>query len=138
MAPTVNWLTGVVTIPETDMIPDGDGGRILDLDWLRLQLHGIEASEEGIAHLRLHRRFDPYTMSGIVYDQGVEIIEANGYSLLLEALGPLYRVVTQGGNTNAGDVQVLNGVGLVVNNSAGQTRITDGAGGGGDLKHGFR
>lgn len=135
MAISTNWLSLIVTIPQADLVFVGGDDYEMDIEWLRRELHLIEWSEIGQSKLRIHRRIDPYVISGVTYTQAIEII--NGYLIEFEQTGSPYRVRLLGGNTNVGDVAILNGVQIVPSNSAGQTTVA-GSGGQLDGRLGFR
>lgn len=138
MAASVDWLTKIVTIPQSDLTPVGPDQYTLNTDTLRALLHAVEwTAGEGVPHLRIHLHRDPYTMSGVDYADAVEII--NGYTILFERqiTDPFYQVIMEGGNTNVGDVQIRNGVSVTTNNSAGKSS-TDGAQELDRTHHGFR
>lgn len=130
MALSVNWSTKVVTVPKADttfVSTDPVSGREireLDLDAFRLELKRIEASEEGMPFVDIHRHNTTVTVGGVTLARVIEII--NGYQVEFE--DGQYAVNLAGANSNVGDVAVVNQVSVRSANSAGLIQIASGSG----------
>lgn len=130
MALSVNWATKVVTVPKADttfVSTDPVSGREIrefDLSAFRLELKAIEASEEGIPFVDIHRHNTTVTISGVTLARVIEII--NGYQIEFE--DGQYAVNLVGANSNVADVAVVNQVSIRANNSAGLIEVTSGSG----------
>ena len=127
MAISIDWDTKIVSIPKADLTLVDAGPpeiREIDLDWFRMELKAIEASEEGIPYLDIHRHITETTLSGVTYARFVEII--NGYTVTFE--DGQYAVNTVGANTNLADVTNVNQVSLRLFNSAGLQKVSIGSG----------
>lgn len=115
MALSVNFTTGVITVPQADLTLVSGTLYELDLDDLRNELRDIEGSEEGILYPIIHNHTPPATLGGVVFARAVEII--NGYTIVFE--DDQYGVDIVGGNSNIADVLVRNQVSVNTANSAG-------------------
>ena len=107
MAPTIDWATGLITIPKTDTTLVDAGPpeiRSLSMDDLHADLKALEASETGIVFPEAHRNESAITMSGEDFPRLVEFI--NGYTVDLEN-GP-YVCRLLDGNNNMQEVLVVN------------------------------
>jgi len=128
MAISIEWGTKVITIPKTYLTLDSGTLYELDSDVFRLDLKGLEESEEGMAHLDTHQHNTTVTISGVTYVRTIEII--NGYSIEFE--DDPYTVIITGSNNNFHDVAsgilVQNQVQVIPSNSAGYIQIAVGSG----------
>jgi len=117
MATSVNWITGVITVPRTDMTLIQASPEVRELDTTAFfdELKLLEASEEGIPWPDTQRHNLSYTISGITYAESLEIIPP--YSVTFE--DGTYAVVLKGTNNNIIDVANTNQVRILGNNSAG-------------------
>jgi hypothetical protein len=117
MAVSVNWITGVITIPRADMpiIQVSPEVRELDTAVFFDDLKDLEASVEGMPWPDTQRHNLPYTISGITYAESLEIIPP--YSVTFE--DGTYAVSLKGTNNNLIDVANTNQVRILANNSAG-------------------
>ena len=115
MAPTVDWLTKVVTIPQSDLTLVSGTTYELDMDAYRFELKAVEASEEGMPHPDIHNHVTDVLMGGVTFAPFVIII--NGYTLTFE--DGQYSVNVIGANTNTQDVLNRNQVSVATSNSAG-------------------
>jgi hypothetical protein len=117
MAVSVNWITGVITIPRADMpiIQASPEVRELDTATFFDDLKDLEASVEGMPWPDTQRHNLPYTISGITYAESLEIIPP--YSVTFE--DGTYAVSLKGTNNNLIDVANTNQVRILANNSAG-------------------
>lgn len=115
MAISVNWSTGVITVPQADLTPLGGSRYQLDVNAFRLALKDLEDSEEGMVWETTHNHNTELTLSGVTYARSFEII--NGYTVEFE--DGSYTVVCVGANHNIADVKVVNSVSLIIGNSAG-------------------
>lgn len=119
MATTVNWATGVISIPRADMtlIQASPEVRQLDVAVLHTELRTLQAAVEGAYETTTHNHTQVSVLSGISYARVVEILSP--YTVEFE--DGQYTVASFNANHNLGDVKVANQVSLVVNNSAGLT-----------------
>lgn len=120
MAISVNWPTGVISVPKADMTlvqSDPFEIRELDIDTFRLALKDLEDDAEGQVWIRTHNHNTTVTVGGVTLARVVEII--NGYTVTFE--DGQYAVNLVGANSNIGDVVNLNNVSVRVANSAGLT-----------------
>jgi hypothetical protein len=118
MAITIDWGNSIIQVPKSYMtVIQASPFEVLQLDvnQFRLDLRGLEASEDGMPFLVTHRHNTEQTLSGISYARSVEII--NGYTVEFE--DGQYGVTLYGANNNLLDVKVANQVSLLANNSAG-------------------
>lgn len=119
MAITVNWPTGVITIPKADLTLVSGTLYELDTDWLRLQLKDLEDDAAGMPWPDTHRHNTEVTVAGVTFARTFEII--NGYSIQFE--DGAYSVRLVGSNNNLFDVEagilVQNQVQVIPGNSAG-------------------
>lgn len=123
MAVTVNWSTGLISIPKADLTLVSGTLYELDTDAFRLELRALEASEPGLPWPRTHDHNTTYTVAGVTYARKVEII--NGYTVEFE--DGQYSVRLVGSNNNIFDVEnnvlVQNQVQIIANNSAGLIEV---------------
>lgn len=96
----------------------------MDVDWLRLQLLALQASEDGISYLDTHYHETETTFSGITFARKVVFI--NSYTIEFE--DGAYAVTLDGANTNLLDVKVFNQVSVAPSNSAGLIVRSSGSG----------
>ena len=119
MAFTVNHLTKVISIPQSDLTLESGTIYSLDSEQFRLDLKDWEDSEYGMAMPDTHRHNTTVTIAGVTYARTIEII--NGYSLEFE--DGQYTVIIEGSNNNFHDVLngilVQNQVQVIPTNSAG-------------------
>lgn len=126
MAISINWATGVISIPQADLSVVSVGLYELDVDALRLELRDIEGGEEGAVFPATHTHNTQVTLSGVTYARTFEII--NGYTITFEDVGTPYTVRCVGANHNIGDVKNVNQVSLLIGNSAGLIAVSTGGG----------
>lgn len=117
MAVSVNWITGVITVPRADMTLIQASPEVRELDTATFfdDLKLLEASAEGMPWPDTQRHNLPYTISGITYAESLEIIPP--YSVTFE--DGTYAVSLKGTNNNIIDVANTNQVRILSNNSAG-------------------
>lgn len=126
MAISINWATKVINVPQAYLTPVSGSLYELDTNQFRLDLKALEASEAGSVFDDTHRHNTEVTVAGVTYAKFFEII--NGYTVTFE--DGAYRVRLAGTNNNISDVQNLNQVSLLTQNSAGL--IVGGDGGAAD------
>lgn len=117
MATTVDWITGVITVPRADMTIIQASPEVRELDtaaWFD-ELKNLEASAEGMPWPDTQRHNLSYTISGITYAESLEIIAP--YTVTFE--DGQYAVSLKGTNNNIIDVANTNQVRILANNSAG-------------------
>lgn len=124
MAPTINWATKVITVPQSDLSYISGTLYELDVDAFRLDLKDIEDSEEGAPFDDTHSHNTEVTLSGVTYARTFEII--NGYTVTFE--DGQYTVRCVGANHNLADVKNANQVSLIIGNTAGLQVVTQGSG----------
>lgn len=124
MAITVNWSTGVISVPQSYLTSVGGSVYSLDVDSLRLDLKSLEDDEEGIVWPDTHIHNTEITLSGVTYSRFINFI--NGYTIDFE--DGAYTVQCIGANHNIGDVKVVDSVSLIIGNSAGLITVTSGSG----------
>jgi hypothetical protein len=129
MAISINWLTKVISIPQSYLTFVSGIRYTLDIEKLRNDLKNLEDSEEGLPYPDTHARNKPVTLSGVVYAQTFEVLSP--YTVTFENTGTPYVVVAEGANHNIGDVTNFDGgMSLVVGNSGGLIVNTINIGGG--------
>jgi hypothetical protein len=119
MAISVDWGTGVISIPRTDMllvqsVPTEI--RQLDIDAFRLELKDLE-DFEGMTYSDTHSHNTTVDVGGVSLARVVIILDP--YTITFE--DGLYQVNLVGANSNISDKTNLNQVGLRSANSAGLT-----------------
>lgn len=112
---SINWATGVISVPQSYLTDLGGGIYELDADVFRLDLKDLEDSDEGMVFPITHNHNTEVVLAGVTYARSIEII--NGYTITFE--DGQYAVEVVGANTNFGDVTNVNQVSLRTNNSAG-------------------
>lgn len=123
MAISIDWPSGVISVPLADLTLVGPGAVYEhDLDAFRLSLKDLEDSEEGMPWPRTHNHNTVVTLGGVVYARTIEII--NGYTVTYE--DGAYAVRLVGANSNVEDVAVVNSVSIRSANSAGLVVVTAG------------
>lgn len=129
MAITIDWPTGIISVPQADITFISGTLYELDTDWFRLQLRALEASENGIPWPPTHTRKDSTAVAGTTIAQVVEIV--NGYSVQFTP-DSQWTVRLVGSNNNIFDVEngilVQNQVQVIPSNSAGLIVTTTGSG----------
>lgn len=119
MAISIDFATGVITVPKADttLIDVGPPEvRQLDLDVFRLALKALEDNEEGIVFDDTHRHNTEVLLGTVTYARIIEILSP--YTVTFEDGN--YQVDLVNANSNVLDVANLNSVGLRSNNSAGK------------------
>lgn len=129
MAVSIDWPTGVITIPRADMtlvqsVPFEV--RELNLEAFREELRALEDDAAGMPWPKTHNHNTTVTLSGTIYARVIEIV--NGYTVTFE--DGSYAVDAKGANSNIADVLNLNNVQLRTANSAGLIVTAGGSGGG--------
>lgn len=118
MAITIDWPTGVISVPKADMVliqSTPTEIRQLNLDTFRLTLKDLEDSEEGMPWPKTHNHNTSLNVGGVILARSVEII--NGYTVTFE--DGQYAVNLVGANSNVGDRVNVNQVSVRTANSAG-------------------
>jgi hypothetical protein len=128
MASTMDWLTGTITVPQSDL--SFVSGTLYAQDtraWWD-EMKALEASEEGMPFIDIQRHGEETTIAGVTYSQGIEII--NSYTITYE--DGQYAARLDGSNNNLFDEGILNRnqVSLIPTNSAGLQVVDTGGGGG--------
>lgn len=115
MSLQVNWATKVISIPQSYLEFVSGNTYKLDVNQFRLDLKGIEDSEEGMVFLDTHRHNTETMIGGMTLSRVVEMI--NDYTITFE--DGQYIVNLTGANNNILDVVNLNQVSIRSSNSAG-------------------
>jgi hypothetical protein len=129
MASTMDWLTGTITVPQSDL--SFVSGTLYSQDtraWWD-EMKALEASEEGMPFIDIQRHGEETTIAGVTYSQGIEII--NSYTITYE--DGQYAARLDGSNNNLFDEGILNRnqVSIIPTNSAGLQVVETGTGGDG-------
>jgi hypothetical protein len=124
MAISINFATGVISVPQADLTSLGGGLYELDVDEFRLALRALEDDEAGIVFPITHTHNTSVDLSGVTYARTVEILSP--YTVDFE--DGTYTVKCVGANHNLGDVKVVDNVSLLIGNSAGLIQVTSGSG----------
>lgn len=120
MAISVDWPTGVITVPRADLAVVQLAPteiRQLDLDAFRLDLKALEDDEAGIAYPATHAHTPPLTVGGVTLARAVELLPP--YTVTFE--DGQYAVNLVGANSNVADRVNVNQVSVRSANSAGLT-----------------
>lgn len=115
MAISVNWFTGVITVPQADLTLISGTTYELDLDTFRLALKDLEDDEAGMPWPKTHNHNTQVTLSGITFARQIEIL----FPYTVEFEDGVYGVNLVGANSNIPDVLVRNSVSVNSQNSAG-------------------
>lgn len=118
MAISVNWPTGVITVPRDDMTLIQSSPteiRELDINWFRLTLKNLEDDPAGMPFPKTHRHNTEVTVGGLTLARVVEILPP--YTITFE--DGQYAVNLVGANSNIGDRVNVNQVSVRTQNSAG-------------------
>ena len=128
MALSVNPLTYVISVPQSDLTLVSGTLYTLDTDQFRKDLKDWEDSEEGIIQPKTHDHNTELTVGGVTYSRAVTILAP--YSIEFE--NGLYSVRLEGSNNNIWDIQagilVQNTVQVIPTNSAGLQTVVSGSG----------
>lgn len=114
---SINRLTNVIFIPQSDLTLISGYLYELDINWFRLQLKDIEDSDVGMIFPDTHRHNTEVVLSGVTYARTFEILVP--YTIEFQDVGTSYVVRCVGANHNLADVKVLNQVSLIIGNSSG-------------------
>lgn len=121
---TIDWLTKIITVPQSFLTWQGGIAYTLDVNAFRLALKDLEDDETGMPFPDTHNHNTSLTLSGVSYARTLEII--NGYSVTFENTGSHYQVTCVGANHNLADVFIAGPVNLVIGNSAGLITVATG------------
>lgn len=124
MAYSVNWVTGEISIPVSDMTLVSGTEYTIDTENIRKELRRLEWDfNEGLYAPSILNFVIIDPVSGVDYADFVIII--NGYTITFDPTAT--KVTILGSNHNIADVYNANGVSIVTNNSAGK-QVVSGAG----------
>lgn len=116
MAISVDWVTGVITVPQADLTFISGILFELDINTFRLALKDLEASQEGAPYPDTHaQRTSEVLLAGVTFARIIEIIPP--YTVTFE--DGLYVVELVGANSNIKDRTNRNQVSIGSNNSGG-------------------
>lgn len=128
MAVSINWPTGVISVPQADLTLVSGTIYSMDTDQFRLDLKALEASVDGMGFLKTHIHNTEVTVAGTTFARALEILLP--YSVEFE--DGQYTVILQGSNNNIFDVAsgilVQNQVQIISTNSAGLISTVSGSG----------
>lgn len=121
MAYTVNWLTKVITIPQTDLVLVSGFNYTLDVDLAHDEIRRLEWEfADGLWAEQAIEYINTQLLSGLVYSPIVKMV--NGYTWLTDATNINISLI--GSNTNMLDTFTPgNGVSVLANNSAGKILV---------------
>ena len=123
MAITINFPTGVISVPKADMTLVQSTPieiRELNINTFRLRLKDLEDDADGQVWATTHNHNTTVSVGGVTLARVVEII--NGYTVTFE--NGSYAVNLVGANSNIADVLNLNTVSIRAANSAGLIEAT--------------
>jgi len=131
LAISVDWPTGVITVPQSDLTLISGSLYELDTGTFREALIALEDDEEGMPWPRTHVHNTEVTVAGVTFARTIEILSP--YSITFEDTGSDYTVRLSGSNNNIFDAEngVLNstpGVTVIGQNSAGLQTVVSGSG----------
>lgn len=116
MAISVDWVTGVIFVPQADLTFVSGTQYTLDINQFRLDLKDLEASQEGIPYTDTHaQRAQLVTLGVTTYRRIIEILPP--YTVTFE--DGQYAVDLIGENSNIKDRTNRNQVSVGSNNAAG-------------------
>lgn len=128
MALSIDWATGVISVPKADLTLVTGTLYKLDTQAFRLELKALESSVYGIVNLRNQRHSTEVTVGGITYARAIQIQAP--YSVEFE--DGQYSVRLEGSNNNIWDIEagilVQNQVQVIPTNAAGLIVVTSGSG----------
>lgn len=131
MAISVNWVTGVVSVPKADTTLTGTDPisgreiRSFDTDQFHVNLRIAEDSLEGRSWPLTHQYNAESTLGGTIY--APQLIMVNSYQVEFEATVTPWRVVFTSTNNNIADFSVVNHVSIQPGNSAGLQIVATGS-----------
>ena len=117
MAFAIDWSTGVVTVPQSDLSFVSGTLYAQDTRAFWEEIKALEASEVGMPFIDIQQHASETTIAGITYAQSIEII--NGYTVTFQ--DAQYATRLDGSNNNIFDEGVINRnqVSVIPTNSAG-------------------
>ena len=127
MAISVDWPSGVISIPQSYLTLISGTLYELDTEQFREDLRALEDDQNGgIAHLKTHNHNTTYTVAGVTYARAILILFP--YTVTFE--DGSYSVRLAGSNNNIFDPDILNynSVQVIGQNSAGLQVVSVGSG----------
>jgi len=120
MAISVNWPTGVISVPQADLTPVSGSLYELDVNSFRLTLKSLEDDPEGMPWPKTHLHNTAVTVAGTTFARTVEILPPYTVQFTPDSQ---WSVRLTGANNNVFDVDsgtlVQNQVQVISANSAG-------------------
>jgi len=120
VAITIDRLTNVISIPQSDLAHLSGTLYSADTNAIRLALKAIDASEEGIVYPDTHNHNTTVDLFGVTYARTLEILAPYSVTFTPDAL---WSVRLEGSNNNFGDIEAgilnQNQVQVIPTNSAG-------------------
>jgi len=123
MATSVNWLTGIISIPKADLTLIQSSPteiRQLDINAFRLELRDLEENEDGRPFPRTHDHNAPVDIGGVSLARVIQILSP--YTITFE--DGQYAVNLTNANSNIGDRVNVNQVSVRSANSAGLQELS--------------
>ena len=114
---SIDWQTGVISVPQADLVHVSGVIYELQLDPFRKNLNDLSDDSTGMPWPTTHNHTAPLVIGVTTLARAVELI--NGYTLTFEDTGSPYAVNISGGNSNLAEVTNINNVSVRSANSAG-------------------
>jgi len=124
MSYSVNWITQLVSIPDTDLTLVSGTHYRLNMFTFLIEIRRLEANDGLWAPQIVEHTNPKINFAGADYAGFDKII--NGYKIIFT--GNLTRVDLIGSNNNIADIFISNGVSVVPSNSAGLQKVSIGSG----------
>jgi len=121
---TVDPLTYVIYVPQSELTPISGSLYELDVNAFRLALKDYEDSDIGMGMPATHTHATQVSLSGVTYARTFQVI----FPYTVEFEDGQYTVRCVGANHNLADVKVFNQVSLIIGNAAGLQIVTSGSG----------
>jgi hypothetical protein len=122
-APTINYATKVITIPQSFLTFVSGVLWTLDTNAFRLALRDLEDDADGIAQPITHNHNTSVLLGGIQYARVIAILSP--YTITFQETGTPYIVSLSGSNNNILERTNLGTVQLLSNNSAGLINVSE-------------
>lgn len=123
MAISIDWANSIINVPKSAMVQTQVTPQViyqLELDYFRLALKDLEASDEGMNNLRTHSHNTSFVLGGAPYARVIKII--NGFNVTFE--DGQYAVNLVGANSDVAELSTVNQVSIRPNNSTGLQDLT--------------
>ena len=126
MTYSINWVSKVITIPQSDLTFSNGNNYLLSLVDVHNEIRRLEwAFIDGLWAEQIAKFYETVTLSGVPKSPSLEII--NSYTL--NFTGSNYNVILTDYDNNLVDVYIpSNGISILGNNSVGRQTINSGSG----------